>query len=274
MRKMSHFYIFLSFLLLNSISMEETDSVNAEFELNNEDAQIIISVKYYTETNMFSLNARRSADQPTYIGYFKPWPINFTEMNPIFHLPFAIRDLEIDNIDFLEVKWATLPSFVLKKDGPNTSSERSMAYERAKKKEYLAKYAVAQATILGETFDGITTSIFKIPRMTGLKADVDGYSYSSASTWMTIQFIRITSFNHLIFRLWDGDARTYTYTIEASSNGQNWESLYKEKQGKSLQILDLGREIKATQIRIKGTTDIANNQYLHLLKFKIKYIPI
>jgi len=83
-----------------------------------------------------------------------------------------------------------------------------------------------------------------------------------------VDFPEVYRLRHIRFLLWHLDGRTYTYTVEVSPDGQNWEMLEDRSQkpsGAWQNIKFDGRPVKS--VRVTGLSNTANESF-HIIEFE------
>ncbi len=85
--------------------------------------------------------------------------------------------------------------------------------------------------------------------------------------WLKIDLGFVTSITQVVTHFYDGDARTYTYYIEASADGSSWSTVVPAKTGSGI-ITDLFAQVAARYIRITLTGNTANTA-AHVEEIKV-----
>ena len=90
-----------------------------------------------------------------------------------------------------------------------------------------------------------------------------------SGTWMQIDMKEVFAFNIIGFRLYDGDRRTYTYSLKISVDGKIWTDVAVNRKGKSNQKLELSEITYARYIRMEGQNNRARDG-LHIYFFNLE----
>jgi hypothetical protein len=75
--------------------------------------------------------------------------------------------------------------------------------------------------------------------------------------WLQLDLGTQTSISQIITHFYDGDSRTYTYYIQASTDGSTWNTIVPTKTGSSI-VTDTFNQITARYVRITITGNTAN----------------
>ncbi len=85
--------------------------------------------------------------------------------------------------------------------------------------------------------------------------------------WLQLNLGTQTSINQITTHFYDGDSRTYTYYIQASTDGTNWNTIVPTKTGSST-VTDTFNPVTARYVKITVTGNTANLA-AHIIEIKI-----
>lgn len=98
------------------------------------------------------------------------------------------------------------------------------------------------------------------------------YCYTRVNSYVYFDLRDIYTINVIRFKLWDGDSRTYTYTLDILNENNVWVSLAAGVTGKSTQEYRLEEPTGVRTIRMEGYNTA--NAELHLLSIAIDCIRV
>ena len=124
------------------------------------------------------------------------------------------------------------------------------------------QYAISNANITGENWFCKEGYLLSLPT-------VSGYCGTRNGSWVNIDLKEIFLINYIRFRLYDQDARVYTYSLQVS-NSTTWVKLADNETGQSIQEYELDEGMGIRYIRMKGNS--TQNGRLRLQSFAVDYI--
>ena len=117
------------------------------------------------------------------------------------------------------------------------------------------KYAIYNAVITGNTLTCQNPNPMKWPT-------ADRYCYVESGNWLWFDLRQILKINLIQFRLWDQDARIYTYNLSVSPDRFNWFSLASRRTGTSHQEFKLDEKMEVRYIKMEGASTVNRNLVL------------
>src|SRR5674476_1434671 len=84
--------------------------------------------------------------------------------------------------------------------------------------------------------------------------------------WLQLDLGTQTSISQITTHFYDGDTRTYTYYIQASTDGSNWNTIVSTKTGNSI-VTDTFTQTTARYVKITVTGNTANSA-AHIVEIK------
>ena len=114
------------------------------------------------------------------------------------------------------------------------------------------------------------------PGGTNAMVEPDGVSYCYIRAGNYVYFdLRKTLFIRIIrFRLWDGDTRSYTYSLDISTNRAHWTSLAAGIEGRSTEEYFLEENTKVRYLRMEGTNTANPNLILFSMSVDCVNTPV
>jgi hypothetical protein len=85
--------------------------------------------------------------------------------------------------------------------------------------------------------------------------------------WLKIDLGFVTNINQIVTHFYDGDPRTYTYYIEASTDGSQWTTVVPAKIGSGM-VTDVFAQVAARYVRVTVTGNTANTA-AHVEELKV-----
>ena len=85
--------------------------------------------------------------------------------------------------------------------------------------------------------------------------------------WLTLDLGSVTNVNQVVTHFYDGDARVYTYHIEASTDGSSWFTVVSSTTGSGI-VTDSFSDVSARYVRITVTGNTANTA-AHIEEIKV-----
>ena len=125
------------------------------------------------------------------------------------------------------------------------------------------KYAIYNATVTGTGWSCSNPNPMKYP--TG-----DKLCQIPSGNWVFFELRETFKINLILFRLWDQDARVYTYNLFTSTDKSSWVHLAEGKTGKSSQEIKLDEAMDVRYIKMEGTS--TSNRYLVLCSLTVDWI--
>ncbi|KAI6650556.1 hypothetical protein LOD99_7606 [Oopsacas minuta] len=125
------------------------------------------------------------------------------------------------------------------------------------------KYAIANATISGDGWTCNTPNPMIYP--TG-----DRYCWIPSGNWVNFDLKEKFTINLIRFRLYDQDARVYTYNLHVSSDYRNWISIAEGATGQSAQEYLLKKALQIRYIKMEGRNTL--NAQLHLNTLTVDWV--
>ena len=125
------------------------------------------------------------------------------------------------------------------------------------------KYAIYYATITGNSLMCLIPNPMKYP-------SGDKFCRVIKGDWIYFDLQDTYIINLLLFRLWDQDARVYTYNLSISTDGITWMSIASGRKGQSLQEIRLDEPTHVRYIKMEGYSTAHDE--LHLCAFAVDWI--
>jgi hypothetical protein len=97
------------------------------------------------------------------------------------------------------------------------------------------------------------------------------YASMGLPQWLKLDLGSQVSVNQITTHFYDGDSRTYTYYIDASTDGSTWTTVVATKTGNNI-VTDTFTQVTARYVRITITGNTANNA-AHIEEIKIFQSP-
>ena len=119
-------------------------------------------------------------------------------------------------------------------------------------------FVVAKAEISGNTWRCY-------PDGTNAMVEPDGvsYCYINGGNYVYFDFRSVFILKAIRFRLWDRDARTYTYSLDISTNRADWTNLATRLERQSLQEYIFDEPTRVRYIQMDGTGTVSNHLALY-----------
>ena len=95
-----------------------------------------------------------------------------------------------------------------------------------------------------------------------------GFGYCQVGDAMIMDLKQICLVNESDILFWDGDARSYGYSLEASLDGRVWEDMVAPTIGASLQAYEFTPPVRARYIKIKALSNTANREF-HIVEWEV-----
>jgi FlaG/FlaF family flagellin (archaellin) len=116
----------------------------------------------------------------------------------------------------------------------------------------------------GEAIDGDDTALSYWDSTPG--------SLNESPQWLQLDLGSVKTFSTVRTHFYDGDSRSYSYKIDVSTDGSNWQNVEPEKTGTSVMWDDFS-PVSARYIRITVTASTAS-PYAHIIEVNIGGLPV
>jgi hypothetical protein len=254
--------------------MEAEEEILAEYKVN--DYSFKLQIK--NATSKFVIDVTTS-DHEVYSADYDLTGWEKEDLMGIFSKPPEIKGFtQIENVKLLQLKWKSFPLCELRlisppKSAPITEYENriqnlenfiSLMFQTKQRKKHL-KEVVKNAKISGPGLKykslyirtrpirvSETFSIFKFPEYGS-----DRYVRCDENQWLLIDLQAPQLIKKIIFRFLDSDGRTYTYSLQVSQEGDNWEVIRDKQLAYSREkiVFDSEKQIQFMRIGAKNSCD-------------------
>ena len=127
---------------------------------------------------------------------------------------------------------------------------------------------IPAVTAIASTFNGVSHG--PLNAIDGVESTSNYWGTAAVfglPQWLRIDLGFATNINQTITHFYDGDARTYTYYIEASAEGSQWTTVVPTKTGSEI-VTDTFAQVNARYVRITVTGNTANTA-AHIEEIKV-----
>jgi hypothetical protein len=126
----------------------------------------------------------------------------------------------------------------------------------------------APVTNLARSSRGTRLNAFNALKAIDGNTSISGYAHCSVGKSMTMDLREACSITQMDIYLWNGDARTYGYRIEASLDGLNWTNVVPARTGKGKQTLPFTAPVQARYLRLNALTNTVNSGF-HVAEWEV-----